>query len=66
MSGVLLQQLDSGAAIFRVNHVQIVILQQAGQSEDVAHIVVHDQNLLAGKRGIGLAQLVQNRGTGPA
>ena len=60
ISGVLLQQLDSGAAVFGVHHIQIVILQQAGEREDVANVVVHHQNLFADKRDIGLAQLFQN------
>ena len=46
-----------GAAVFGVDHLQIVLLQDAGQGEDVADVVVHDQHLLAGQGGIAAAEV---------
>ncbi len=43
-----------------MHHFQIVIFQQAGQRENIAHIVVHHQHLLADQRDVGFAQLFQD------
>ena len=60
MSGVLLQQLDAVPAVLGVDHLHLVPLQHAGEREDVAHVVVHDQHLPAGERGIGPVELLQH------
>ncbi len=44
MSGVLQQRVDAGAPVFGVQHLNLMALQDAGQGEDVAHVVVHDEH----------------------
>ena len=55
-----MQQFDAGAAVFGVDHFHIVFFEQAGERENVAHVVVDHQDGLAEQRGIGLAQVLQN------
>ena len=50
--GGMEQHLDAGAPVLGVDHVQVMLLEHRGQREDVAHIVVHHQHLLAGQRGV--------------
>ena len=61
---VLLQHLDALPAVLGVQHGQPVLLQHAGEREDVADVVVDDQHLLAAEpdaRGAGVGR----RRTGP-
>ena len=44
---VLLQHLDALAAVLGVEHLQPVLLQHAGEREDVPDVVVDDEHLLA-------------------
>ena len=53
------QKLDAGAAVLRVDGLQVTVFQDAGQCEDVAQIVVDNQHLAAGQHGIGFADLIQ-------
>ena len=55
-SGVLLQHLDAVAAVLGEEHLHLVALEHAGQREDVAHVVVDDQHLLAGEHRVGLVR----------
>jgi len=48
---VLPEHLYAGAPVVRVEHAQAVQFQRAGQREDIAHVVVDDQDLLAGETG---------------
>ena len=61
----LLQQLDAGAAVFGVHHFQIVIFQQAGERENIAHVVVHHQHRFADQRQDRSRATVPESGTGP-
>ena len=46
-SGVLLDQVDRLAAVGRADHLHLLVLEQRGQGEDVARVVVDDQHLAA-------------------
>ena len=59
ISGDCEQRVDSGPAVFGVQHLDLVPLQDAGEREDVAHVVVHDQHLAAGQLVVQLAELLQ-------
>ena len=50
--GVVLQRLDAGAAVVGVDHLDAVRLEDAGHGEDVAHVIVDDQDLLTRRRSL--------------
>ncbi len=52
------QDVERLAAVLGPNHVHVPALQHAGQSEDVAHVVVDDQDLLASDALVGLPDLL--------
>ncbi len=54
------QQFDASPSVFRVHHVQVVLLQQTGKREDIAHVVIHYQDRLPAQSGIGAAEVLQN------
>ena len=56
----LLQPRDAFPAALGVEHLHLAPLQERGQREDVAHVVVHDQDLAAGERRIGPVELLQH------
>ena len=60
MSGILLQHFDSASAGFRMDHANVVVLQSAGQSENIAEIVVDDQYFPAGQVRIDVADICQH------
>ena len=72
MSGCLLQQVDTGATVLRMEHLDVVMFQQTRKREDVAEIVVDHQHLLVRQHGIGFVQgrehtpLTRRRGLHPA
>src|ERR1700676_5453081 len=51
------KQLNAGAAVFGVQHLNVVVLEKTGQGENISQIVVDDQHLLSGKRRIVFAHL---------
>ena len=53
------QQLDAGAAAFGVVQLDAVLLERAGQREDVADVVVDDDHLAAGQHRVARAELLQ-------
>ena len=58
--GMALEELDAGAPVFGVDHFHIVFFKQAGESENIAHVIVHHQDRFADQGGIGLAQVFEN------
>ena len=60
MSGVLFEHLDAVLAVLGVEHLHVVLLEHAGQREDVADVVVDDEHLAAGQRRIVLVQLLEH------
>ena len=56
---VLLQDFNAASAGFRVNHANVMVLQSAGQSENIAEIIVDDQYLPARQVRIDVADICQ-------
>src|SRR5436309_1309696 len=52
--GGVLEDLRRLPAVLGAEDDHLPALQDAGQGEDVAHVVVDDQDLLAGERGVAL------------
>ena len=60
MLGRRSQQLQGLPAVLGPQDHHLPALQLAGQGEDVAHVVVDDQDLLAGELRVGLLDLVEH------
>ena len=58
--GVRLQRLDALAAVLREHDLHAAALEDARQGEDVPHVVVHDQHLLALEHGVGHVQALEH------
>ncbi len=56
---------DGLAAVVGPDDVHAVLFQHGGQREDVAHVVVDDQHLLAGQRPAGLVHARRGRCAAP-
>ena len=59
MSGFVLQDADGVAAVVGGHDHHVVFFQHGRQGEDVAHVVVDDQHLLAGQQLVGIVQVEQ-------
>ena len=59
MSGSVLQDADRVAAVVGRDDHHVVLLQHRGQREDVAHVVVDDQHLLAREHAVRVVQLLE-------
>ena len=58
--GIVLQPGDAVPAAFGVDHLHFAALEERGQREDVADVVVHHQRGAAGQGRIGAVQLLQH------
>ena len=58
--GRLLQPRDAVPAALGVDHLHLAPLQEGGQREDVADVVVDDQHRAAGERRIGPVELLEH------
>ena len=56
----LLQPGDAFPAALGVDHLHLAPLEERGQREDVADVVVHDQHRAAGQRRVGAVELLQH------
>ena len=59
-SGVLLDQLDRLPAVGRADHLHVLVLEQRGQREDVARVVVDDQHLAAAQHLVRAVQPLEH------
>ena len=59
-TGRILQRLDAIPAVFRIQHLHVVAFEEAGESEDIPHVVVDDEHFLAGENRILLVKLLEH------
>ena len=58
--GRALDDVDRLAAVGRADHLHLLVLEQRGQREDVARVVVDDQHLAAAQRLVGAVQALEH------
>ncbi len=60
MSGICCKRLDGLLAVFGVNHLEPMVLQQVGQGERAPHVVIDQQHLAARQHRVRFPQLAEH------
>ena len=58
--GRVLEDVDGLPAIGRADHVHLLVLEQRGQSEDVARVVIDHQHLAAAQDFLGAVEPLEH------